>query len=165
MGATIASKGRRLRPETEVHARVIAPVPDLAPAAPALVLVPAPSAETIDETRLAGAASRRRMRTTAWTGVIVAILCPLATLAGGPAGIALAGALLAAAVGSGAGVLCWIDAGDGPTQAGLTLVTSLALFALTATVLLWLHAWQTPLMWTPVALSAASCAVRLWGKR
>jgi hypothetical protein len=140
------------------------PKPDVA--APVLHLVPDPMVDA--EARalaLAEAQRRRRMRVTAWTGIVAAVLCPLLTLVGGPVALALTGALLAAAVGAGPGVLCWIDAGDGVAQAGLTLVTSLALFAITATVLLWLHAWQTPLLWVPVGLSAVSCAVRLWGRR
>jgi hypothetical protein len=63
--------------------------------------------------------------------------------------------------GVGAGVMCWVDAGDAYAQAGLVLVLSLGSLALAATIMLWLEVWHPALMWTLAGGSAASCLCRL----
>jgi hypothetical protein len=75
---------------------------------------------------------------------------------------ALAGALLIACVPPGAAVMCWIDAGLGVVQAGLTLVLSLTVTAITTAAMIWLTAWHPGVLLAVVFLSTVSCVTRLW---
>jgi hypothetical protein len=63
--------------------------------------------------------------------------------------------------GSGPGIVCWFDAGDGLAQAGLVIVASLTAFAGASTALIWLHAWTPSLLWILAAASLLSCLARL----
>jgi hypothetical protein len=102
---------------------------------------------------------------TAWLGLSVAILAPLTVFAVPSSTTDLIAVLVFACAAGGSGVMCWIDAGDGAAQAGLVLVTSLAAFALTATALIWLHAWSPSLLWLLAAATAVSCTARLVSSR
>ena len=74
---------------------------------------------------------------------------------------ALAGALLLACVPAGAAVMCWVDSGDFLAQAGLTLVVSLAIFALASATMIWVTAWHPRALLALAGVGLTSCAVRL----
>lgn len=108
------------------------------------------------------AADDSRVIATAWSGIGASVLAAVLILCGAGHWPALLGALLAACVPVGAGVMCWLDSGDGFAQAGLTLVLSLAATAIFSSVLIWSAVWH------PVALIAVflvagtgSCIARL----
>jgi hypothetical protein len=100
---------------------------------------------------------RTRTELTAIAGVAVSIVALVLVLLVPGHGPALAGALLMACVPAGAAVMCWIDSGDGVVQAGLTLVLSLAVTAITGAAMIWLHFWH------PYALLAFPAACSLSG--
>lgn len=98
---------------------------------------------------------------TAYAGIFASIVAiPLILIAPGhwPA---LAGALLLACVPPGAAVMCWVDSGIGAVQAGLTLVLSLTVTAITSAAMVWLSAWQPKVLFAFAAVSLLSCVVRL----
>ncbi|MGH2850595.1 MAG: lipopolysaccharide biosynthesis protein [Solirubrobacteraceae bacterium] len=108
---------------------------------------------------------RSRMIVTARIGLGVAVVAPLLIVAAPWNGLSLIAVLALAAAGFGPAVTCWIDTGDPVAQVALTVVISLAVFALTSALLIW-AAW-----WHPVALlllvlpTAASCVHRLATQR
>jgi hypothetical protein len=57
--------------------------------------------------------------------------------------------------------MCWVDSGDGPAQAALTLVLSLAVTAIVSAVMIWLSAWHPHVLLALAAASILSCVVRL----
>jgi hypothetical protein len=75
--------------------------------------------------------------------------------------LALVGALLLACVPVGAAVTCWVDTGDGIAQVGLTLVLSLAAFALGSSILIWSAVWHPDWLLALAVVGAVSCLVRL----
>lgn len=98
---------------------------------------------------------------TAYAGIFSSILAiPLVLIVPGhwPA---LAGAFLLACVPPGAAVMCWVDSGIGAVQAGLTLVLSLTVTAITSAVMIWLSAWHPKVLFASAAVSVLSCVVRL----
>lgn len=104
--------------------------------------------------------SRPRTELTAHAGVLASVLATALVLAPWH-GAAVIGALLLACVPAGAGVMCWIDAGEAAAQAGLTLVISLAALALASAIMLWAHAWDPKGLLVLVAASLLSCLARL----
>ncbi len=66
-----------------------------------------------------------------------------------------------ACVPAGAAVMCWIDSGEGFAQAGLTLVVSLALFALVSATMIWAAAWRPWALLGLAGVGMASCLARL----
>ncbi len=106
-------------------------------------------------------ASNVRAVLTAYTGILASVV-GVALVLGMPGHWpALAGALLLACVPSGAAVMCWVDTGIGTVQAGLTLVLSLAVTAITSAAMIWLPAWHPKLLFVLAAVSSMSCAMRL----
>ncbi len=102
-----------------------------------------------------------RAVTTAALGVLLAVMPALTVLVVGSGTPALAAVLVFAIGGSGPGIVCWVDAGDGLAQAGLVVVISLTAFAGTATAMIWLDAWRPQLLWALAAASLLSCLARL----
>jgi hypothetical protein len=98
---------------------------------------------------------------TACTGGAVSAAALVLVLAAPWHGAALAGGLLVASVSAGAGVMCWIDSGDSFTQAGFTLVLSLAVTALASAVMVWLAAWHPRALLALAVAGILSCAARL----
>lgn len=76
-------------------------------------------------------------------------------------GSALAGALVLACVPAGAAVMCWVDGGNVYIQAGLTLVLSLAAFALASSLMIWADVWHPQALLALAGVGVASCLVRL----
>jgi hypothetical protein len=105
--------------------------------------------------------SASRTEITAYAGILASAVASAVVLASPWPWLALPGALLLACVPAGAGVMCWIDSGDGTAQAGLTLVLSLAIFAVGSAVLIWTAAWHPRALVALGALSACSCLFRL----
>lgn len=107
-------------------------------------------------------ADDRRVVATAWSGIAASILAALLILVATGRWPALLGALLAATVPVGAAVMCWLDSGDAFSQAGLTLVLSLAATAIFSAVLIWSTAWQPVALFAVFLIAGAgSCIVRL----
>ncbi len=103
---------------------------------------------------------RSRTELTAVAGLVGSCLS-LLLLAAPAHGLSLAGALLLAAVPPGAALMCWVDAGEGFAQAGLTLAVSLTALALIAAVMLWAHAWHPGVLPVLAGASVLSCGLRL----
>jgi hypothetical protein len=116
---------------------------------------------TVVDLSVARSPQRLRTQITATAGLALAILPPLVVVACGPCVAALAAVLVFTFAGAGPGLMCWVDAGDGYAQAGLTVAVSLAAFAAASTTMIWLHAWTPSLLWILGAVSAASCLARL----
>lgn len=113
----------------------------------------------------AAEASAVRIVLTAYAGIFASIVAiPLVLVVPGhwPA---LAGALLLACVPPGAAVMCWVDSGIGTMQAGLTLVLSLTVTAITSAVMIWLSAWYPKVLFAFAAVSVLSCAIQLARRR
>ncbi len=102
-----------------------------------------------------------RPRLTAWAGAAASIMSGGLLLANPAAPATLIGALVLACVPAGAGVMCWIDAGDPGAQAGLTLAVSLAVFGLASAGLIWTAQWHPPALIGLAVLSLLSCLGRL----
>jgi hypothetical protein len=98
---------------------------------------------------------------TALVGVVLATLPPVVVLVFGDGTPALAAVLVFAVGGSGPGVVCWVDAGDGIAQTSLIVAASLTAFATASTALIWLHAWTPELLWILAVASLLSCLARL----
>lgn len=60
--------------------------------------------------------------------------------------------------------MCWIDTDFGIVQAGLTLVVSLAITAISTSVMIWSAAWHPKVLVIIAFASALSCVSRLWRK-
>jgi hypothetical protein len=105
--------------------------------------------------------SSSRTQLTAWVGILASVLAVVLVLAGPWRWSALAGALVLACVPSGAAVMCWIDSGDDTAQAGLTLVVSLAVFALASAIMIWAAYWHPKALLALAAASTISCVLRL----
>jgi hypothetical protein len=74
----------------------------------------------------------------------------------------LPGAFLLACVPPGAMITCWVDSGDGVTQACLTVLTSLSCLALCGAIMIWLSAWQPDVaLYGFVVATVISCGTRL----
>jgi Na+/proline symporter len=102
-----------------------------------------------------------RTAVTAAVGLLATALATVLIEASPWKGVSLAGALLLACVPTGAGIMCWLDAGENAAQAGLILVLSLALWAIASTLMIWLSAWHPSLLFALAGASAVSCLVRL----
>ena len=103
---------------------------------------------------------------TAWAGIAASVVAVALIFLGPAHWPALAGALLLACVPMGAAIMCWVDYGDGFAQAGLILVLSLAVTAITSAVMIWLTTWHpSVLLITFPAVSVVSCVVRLRVRR
>lgn len=105
--------------------------------------------------------TRARTDLTAYAGLASSILAVALVLIAPTPWLALVGALVLACVPAGAGVMCWIDAGEDAGQAGLTLALSLTVIALASAIMIWLAAWQPRLLLVLAGLAAVSCALRL----
>ncbi len=105
--------------------------------------------------------SRSRTELTAWVGIVASVTATALVLAAPWHGSALAGALVLACVPAGAAVMCWIDSGEGFAQAGLTLVVSLAVFALASATMIWAAAWHPRALLALAGVGMASCLARL----
>ena len=75
--------------------------------------------------------------------------------------LTLLGAVLLLCVPAGAAVMCWIDAGEGFAQAGLTLVVSLAVSALMSAAMIWAAAWHPRALLVLAVAGMVSCFARL----
>jgi hypothetical protein len=110
-------------------------------------------------------ALRRRLDAVAWAGICVAVLSPLLVLAVSNPHVRLIGILLFAGLGCGTGVMCRLDAGEGLAQWALTVVLSLAAYALAQTLMIWAHVWHANLVLLLALPSGISCALRLRASR
>jgi hypothetical protein len=106
-------------------------------------------------------ASRTRTGLTAWTGIAASVAAVLPVVLVPGTWAAMAGALLLACIPAGAAVMCWVDSGDAFAQAGLTLVLSLAVTAISGAVMIWLAAWHPRALLAFAAVSVLSCFMRL----
>ena len=98
---------------------------------------------------------------TATAGLVLAVVPVVTAIISGHGTAALVAVLVFAVAGSGSGLVCWVDSGDGIAQAGLVVVASLTAFAAASTALIWLEAWTPSLLAILAGASAVSCAVRL----
>ena len=110
-------------------------------------------------------AVRARTSLTAVAGIFVSAASSALVFLPSQHALNFTGALLLACVVPGSGLMCWWDSGDDAAQIGLTLTISLAVFALLATLMIWLGAWHPRLLPIVAALTAVSCIVRLWRER
>jgi hypothetical protein len=104
---------------------------------------------------------RGRMIVTAWIGLGVAVLAPLLIFAAPWNGVSLIAVLALAAAGFGPAVTCRIDTGDPVAQVALTVIISLAVFALASALLIWAAWWHPAALVLLVLPTAASCVHRL----
>jgi hypothetical protein len=104
---------------------------------------------------------RSRTEATAYAGILGSAVAVALVDASPAPWLALLGALLLASVPAGAAVMCRIDSGDGVAQAGLTLVISLAVFALASAAMIWVAWWHPRALLTLAGLSVISCTLRL----
>lgn len=104
---------------------------------------------------------RSRTEVTAYAGIAASVAAVGLVLAAPWAWVALIGTGLLACVPGGAAVMCRLDSGDALAQAGLTLVLSLATFALASTAMIWAAWWHPRALLALAAVGAASCAARL----
>lgn len=107
------------------------------------------------------ALSSSRPELTAYAGIVASVAATALVLAVPWHGSALAGALVLACVPAGAAVMCWVDSGEGFAQAGLTLVVSLAAFALVSATMIWAAAWHPRALLALAGVGVASCLARL----
>ncbi len=107
------------------------------------------------------ALSRSRTELTAYAGILASAAAVALLVASPTPWLALLGALQLAGVPAGAAVMCRIDSGDGVAQAGLTLVISLAAFALASAAMIWAAWWHPRALLALAGLSVVSCALRL----
>ena len=119
------------------------------------------AADSVGGTPVLASASGARTALTAWAGITASVVAVPLVLAVPGHWPALMGALLLACGPAGAAVMCWLDSGGGFTQAGLTLVLSLAVTAITSAVMIWLAAWHPGALLALAAVSVPSCLVRL----
>jgi hypothetical protein len=98
---------------------------------------------------------------TAYAGIAASTAAALLVLAAPWHWMSLTGSLLLAAVPGGAAVMCWVDSGEDGAQAALTLVVSLAAFALASSIMIWAGAWNPRALLALAAASLVSCAARL----
>ncbi len=106
--------------------------------------------------------ARARASATAWVGVLVGILAPIAILESRWPGLRLAATLIFVIAGFGPGIMCWVDTGESWAQAALTIALSAAAFALAASGMIWLAAWHPTWLLALAAPSVLSCLVRLY---
>lgn len=104
---------------------------------------------------------RSRMIVTAWIGLGVAVLAPLLIVAAPWNGLSLIAVLALAAAGFGPAVTCRIDTGDPVAQVALTVVISLAVFALTSAGMIWAAWWHPAVLMLLLLPTTASCVHRL----
>jgi hypothetical protein len=102
-----------------------------------------------------------RTATTAQVGVLVGALAPIVILLSPWPALGFAATLAFLLVALGAGITCWVDAGDAFAQAALTLALSLGVFALAATLMIWLAAWDPNALLLLAVPSVLSCTRRL----
>ena len=102
-----------------------------------------------------------RTRLTAYVGLILSAAAVSLVLSPPWHASALAGALLLASVPAGATIMCWIDSGNGLVQAALTLVVSVAVFALASTFMIWTSEWHPKALLALAGLGIVSCLIRL----
>ena len=105
--------------------------------------------------------TRTRTELTAYAGILSSVLALVLVLSAPTPWLGLTGALLLACVPAGAGIMCWVDAGETAAQAGLTLVLSLTVLALASAIMIWLAAWQPHALLVLAAAALVSCALRL----
>jgi hypothetical protein len=105
--------------------------------------------------------SRSRTEVTAYAGIVASVLATALVLTPTWHGSALVCALVLACVPAGAAVMCWLDSGESFAQAGLTLVVSLAVFALGSALMIWAAAWHPQALLALAGVSLASCLLRL----
>lgn len=104
--------------------------------------------------------TRSRTTITAYAGILAGILATGFIFAPWH-GATLVGTLLLATVPAGAGVMCWVDSGEDAAQAGLTLVVSLAIFAIGSAIMIWVSAWHPRALLALAGAGVLSCLVRL----
>jgi hypothetical protein len=104
----------------------------------------------------ASRASERALAT-AWAGLLAGLLAPLVVLVSPWPALALLASLIFVLAGLGSGVACRWDAGEDFAQAALTLILSLTLFALAATIMIWLAAWHPVVLLALALPSVLSC--------
>jgi hypothetical protein len=102
----------------------------------------------------------RRTQLTAYAGVLTSVLAAGLLLTPWH-GASAVGALLLACVPAGAGVMCWLDAGETAAQTGLTLIISLATIAVASATMIWAHAWNPRALIVLAVACLVSCLTRL----
>ncbi len=101
---------------------------------------------------------------TAYAGSATVVLSVVLVTVAPAHWLKLIGAVLFASAATGAGVMSWIDTGTRVAQASMVLVVSLALFALTAAIMIWIPAWHPMAAFVVLACaSLASCLLRSRG--
>ncbi len=105
--------------------------------------------------------TRSRTAVTAGCGLTASVLAAVFVEVPPWHALNFAGVLLLGCVAPGAGIMCWLDAGENAAQAGLTLVVSLTLLAIASSLLIWLSAWHPSLLFVLAGASAVSCLARL----
>jgi hypothetical protein len=105
--------------------------------------------------------TRSRTAVTAGCGLAASVLATLLIEVPSWHGLNFAGALLLACVPAGAGIMCWLDAGENAAQAGLTLVLSLTVVSIASALMIWLSAWHPSLLLVLAGGAALSCLTRL----
>ncbi|MBV9338231.1 MAG: hypothetical protein JO262_16405 [Solirubrobacterales bacterium] len=98
---------------------------------------------------------------TAYAGILASVLAATVLLGAPWPAASLIGAFLLCCVPAGAGVMCWVDAGEAAAQAGLTLAISLASVAILSAIMIWTAAWEPHALLGLAVLSVGSCAYRL----
>lgn len=106
--------------------------------------------------------ARQRASVTAWVGVLVGLLAPIAVLESRWPALRLAATLIFVLAGFGPAIMCWIDTGEPWAQAALTIALSTAAFALAASGMIWLTAWHPTWLLALAVPSVLSCLIRLY---
>jgi hypothetical protein len=105
--------------------------------------------------------TRSRTAVTAGCGLAASVLATLLIELSSWRGLNFAGALLLVCVPAGAGIMCWLDAGENAAQAGLTLVLSLTVASIASALMIWVSAWHPSLLLVLAGAAALSCLARL----
>ena len=102
-----------------------------------------------------------RTKATAWAG-LVASICSTVLLVVPASWAHVTGALLLVGFSAGAAVTSWVDIGDGFAQAGLTMVSSLAITTIASAIMIWSSAWHPDTLAALAVVSLLSCVGRLY---
>ncbi len=98
----------------------------------------------------------------AWAGLFIAACAPLIVLLTTDHTSRFAAMILFVGLVPGSAVMCWLDIGDGLSQAAVAIVISIASYALATTVLIWASAWHPDVVLLLLGVPAAlSCLGRL----
>jgi O-antigen/teichoic acid export membrane protein len=105
--------------------------------------------------------TRSRTESTAYIGITCSVLVLAFVYASPWHWLKLVGAMILACVPAGAAIMCWIDAGEGVAQAGLTLTLSLTTMALLSALMIWTSTWHPYILMIIVTIATVlSCGER-----